>query len=85
MFEGDVEREKRAIEIHFQQLKEQRLNTLMNQLTAHERQQIDDVIDRQTQEMLMLIDEKVTKITVCLFVCYGKMQHETSQRLLFFC
>ena len=60
MFQGDLHVEKIRIEQHFQQLKEEKMNSLLDRLNSQERIRVDDMIDKQTREMLQLIDKKVT-------------------------
>ena len=61
MFQGDLNVEKMRIEQHFQRLKEDKMHSLLDRLNAEERIRVDDMIDKQTREMLQLIDKKVSK------------------------
>ena len=58
-FEGDEMTERKRIEEHFKSVRQRQTMSMMNQLTAEQQSRIDDVIERQTQEMLLLIDKQV--------------------------
>ena len=58
LFQGDLRTEKLSIERHFHQLKEERMRHLLDKLNLQERMRIDEMIDRQTSEMLVLMDKK---------------------------
>ena len=57
----DFETEKEKIERHFQMLKAEKMRSLHDQIIAQERACVDHMTDKQTQEMLKLIDKKVVK------------------------
>lgn len=73
MFQGDLNVEKMRIEQHFQRLKEEKMNSLLDKLNAQERIRVDDMIDKQTREMLQLIDKKVGTLFWSMLVhnCFG--------------
>ncbi len=58
-FNGDLEQEKLQIEQHFMHMKEEKMNNLLDRLNLQERMRMDDMIDKQSREMLQLIDKKV--------------------------
>ena len=60
MFQGDLNVEKLRIEQHFHQLKEDKMRSLLDRLNSQERIRLDDMIDKQTHEMLRLIDKRVS-------------------------
>ena len=51
--------EKKKIEQHFQQIKQEQMRHLLDSLNLQERMRIDHMIDKHAQEMLQLIDKKV--------------------------
>lgn len=57
---GDVSAEKRRIEQHFQQLKQEEMRHLLDSLNLQERVRIDNMVDKHATEMLQLIDKKVS-------------------------
>jgi peptidyl-tRNA hydrolase len=59
-FQGDINTEKVRIEQKFRRMREEKMKHVMSNLSSQERMRIDDMIDRQTQEMLQLIDQKVS-------------------------
>lgn len=57
---GDIEVEKLQIEDKFHQMKNDQLKMVMSSVTDSERLRFDNLIDRHTQEMLELIERKVS-------------------------
>ncbi|XP_013387731.1 hillarin [Lingula anatina] len=57
-FTGDFNKEKYQIEEHFKTLKQDRLQDLLSDLSAQERDRLSGMIDKQSSEMLQLISKK---------------------------
>ena len=55
---GDINMEKKNIEHHFQQIKQEQMRHLLDSLNVQERMRIDNMVDKHAQEMLQLIDKK---------------------------
>ncbi len=64
VFHGNIEQEKRRIEQRFQRLRGEKMKAVMSNLSPQERARIDDMIDKQTREMLLLIDQKVSVVNI---------------------
>ena len=50
--------EKKNIEHHFQQIKQEQMRHLLDSLNVQERMRIDNMVDKHAPEMLQLIDKK---------------------------
>ena len=50
-------------------MREEKMKHVMSDLTGQERMRVEDMINRQTQEMLELIDQKVGIEAIWSFVC----------------
>ena len=54
--------EKLKIEQRFQAMKEEKMRHILDRMNEEERMQLENMIERQAQEMLQLIDKKVEKV-----------------------
>ena len=75
-FHGDVEDEKKNIQCHFYGVKVERMRYMLDKLNVRERMRLDHVIDKQTNEMLVLVDSKVSismELMLPLYVCTRKV------------